>query len=71
MMNVDMQLTIHLQLSIYLHAGCSSGWRTAFICKKNTAFGGGFLFLSLLLVTVNYSGGLTKRWMAWTGGVGW
>ena len=44
MLDVHLQLTIHLQLSIrmmdvdlqlsiYLHAGCSSDWRTAFFCK--------------------------------------
>ena len=36
-----------------------------------SAFGGEFLFLSLLLVTVIYSGELRKRWMAWTGGASW
>ena len=30
------------------------------------------MFLSLLLVAVDYSGaGLRERWMAWSGGMGW
>ena len=70
MMDVDLQLTIHLQLSIYLHAGCSSGWRTALICKLNTAFGGEFLFLSLLL-DGDLFWGTEKTLDGWTGGASW
>ena len=51
MLDDHLQLTIHLQLSIHLHAVRPSGWRDKFLCIS-----GGFLFLSLLLVTMKYSG---------------
>ena len=51
MLDDHLQLTIHLQLSIHLHAVRPSGWRAKFLCIS-----GGFLFLSLLLVTMKYSG---------------
>ena len=51
MLDDHLQLTIHLQLSIHLHAVRPSGWRAKFLCIS-----GGFLFLSLLLVTMKYYG---------------
>jgi hypothetical protein len=66
MLDFDLQLTIHLQLAIYLHTGfpacmldvCLIGELHSSAGGRSTAFVGGFLFLNLLLVTAKYSGDL-------------